>query len=185
MAQFRQHSVDAFASEVFKGNQAVVCAVPEWPSDRMMQLIACENNYSETAFIVKHGEDYGLRWFTPGGEIDLCGHATLASDFVVLRLLEPGRHRVVFATKSGPLTVTSKDGRYEMDLPAYRLREVPVTDAMTAAIGVRPLRAFMARDLVCVLPTEEDVRRAAPPAEALLGLDGLLLHITAAGSDYD
>ena len=110
MAQFRQFSVDAFASEVFRGNQAAVCAVPEWPSDRMMQLIACENNYSETAFIVKNGEDYGLRWFTPGGEIDLCGHATLASGFVVLRLLEPGRHRVVFATKSGPLTVTLKDG---------------------------------------------------------------------------
>lgn len=177
--------VDAFASEVFKGNQAAVCAVPSWPSDALMQSIARENNYSETAFIVKNSGDYELRWFTPGGEIDLCGHATLASGFVVLRLLEPGRQRVVFSTKSGPLAVTAKEGRYEMDLPAYRLREVPVTDAMTAAIGSRPLRAFMARDLVCVLPTEEDVRRAAPAADALLGLDGLLLHITAEGGEFD
>lgn len=139
--------VDAFADHLFEGNPAAVCVLDTWLSDELMQLIAVENNLSETAFAVKNAGSYGLRWFTPGGEIDLCGHATLAT--------------------------------------AYALSPVPVTEAMTAALGVRPLEAWMGRDLVCVLADERQVCDAAPNPELLLGLDGLLTHITARGSQYD
>ncbi len=181
----KQYVVDAFTDSVFHGNQAAVCVLDSWLPEGLMMDITRENNFSETAFTVKEGEKYRLRWFTPGGEIDLCGHATLATAFVLLNFYEKGAPRVVFTTLSGDLTVAKKDGLYEMEFPAYELRPVPVTDAMTEAIGVRPLAAFMARDLLCVLPDEADVRNAAPDPEKVRQIDGLLLHITARGSDAD
>ncbi len=177
--------VDAFTDKIFKGNPAAVCVLDRWLPDGLMQEIAVENNLSETAFTVKGNGSYELRWFTPGGEIDLCGHATLAAAYVIMRFLEPGRTEVLFQTRSGPLTVEKKQGRYEMDLPAYELTPVPVTEEMALAIGVRPLEAYMGRDLVCVLKTEEQVRGAAPDEARLKELDGLLLQLTAPGRDWD
>lgn len=142
--------VDAFADHLFEGNPAAVCVLDTWLSDEVMQLIAVENNLSETAFAVKNAGSYGLRWFTPGGEIDLCGHATLATAYVLMRFYEPNAGEISFQTKSGVLSVKRAGDRYEMDFPAYALSPVPVTEAMTAALGVRPLEAWMGRDLVCV-----------------------------------
>lgn len=177
--------VDAFADSVFKGNPAAVCVMDQWIPDSLMQEITRENNLSETAFAVRNGEIYDLRWFTPGGEIDLCGHATLATAFVMMRFIEPDLTEVSFETRSGRLTVKKKDDLYEMDMPAYELKSVPVTPLMEQAIGFRPLEAWMGRDLVCVLENEEQVRRAEPDEEKLKKLDGLLLQLTAKGKDYD
>lgn len=182
-AAMKQYMVDAFTDKVFHGNQAAVCVMDEWLADELMLDIAKENHFSETAFTVKEGERYRLRWFTPGGEIDLCGHATLATAFVILNYVEPSLSKVAFTTKSGILTVTRSDGRYAMDFPAYQLKQVPVTDLMEETLGIRPLEAWMGRDLLCVLPSEDDVRKYTPDMHKALTLDGLLLHTTARGSD--
>ena len=182
----KQYIADAFTDEIFKGNQAAVCVMEDWPSEDMMMHIAGENNFSETAFMVKKDSGhYHLRWFTPGGEIDLCGHATLASGYVLFHFYETAAEKIVFDTLGGQLTVTRKGDLYEMDFPAYELKQVPVTKAMEEAIGVRPLEAWVGRDLLCVLPTEEDVRKAVPDQKKVEALDGLLLHITAKGKETD
>lgn len=179
------YHVDAFAEKPFEGNPAAVCVLDTFPSDTRMQQIAIENNLSETAFTVKEGAHYRLRWFTPGGEIDLCGHATLATAYVLFRFFEPDAERVSFETMSGTLNVLKKGDLLEMDFPAYALQEVPVTDAMADAIGFRPLEAWLGRDLVCVLPEEANVVAAKPDQTKLLALDGLLLHLTAHGTAFD
>ena len=181
----RQYIVDAFTDRVFGGNPAAVCVLDSYPEDELMMGITLENNLSETAFAVPEGEGYHLRWFTPGGEIDFCGHATLATGFTILNFVQPAWDHVVFHTMSGDMTVSRKDGRYEMNFPAYDLQPVPVTDAMETVLGVRPMEAFMARDLVCVLETEQQVRELNPDFEKMMEIDGLLVHATAKGSDYD
>lgn len=180
-----QYIVDAFTDKVFGGNPAAVCIMGKWLNDELMQKIASENNLSETAFAVKEAEKYHLRWFTPGGEVDLCGHATLAAAFVLLSFYETGRDRIVFSTLSGDLTVVKSGGLFEMNFPMYELRAIPVTEAMTQAVGIRPLEAYIARDLLCVLPTEQDVITHTPNMEKTALLDGLLLHTTAAGVKTD
>lgn len=187
-----QYMIDAFADTVFKGNQAAVCATKEPLASAIMQNIAIENNFSETAFLVpfvgKKGR-YSLRWFTPGGEIDLCGHATLASAFAVGNFIAPGTKHIVFDTMSGELFIEIEDdGMISMDMPAYQPKQIEVTDTMEQAYGVRPLEAWLARDLICVLPTETDVRNARPDTDLLLELPGLTQAITAradANSPFD
>ncbi len=181
----KQYVVDAFTDELFGGNPAAVCILDRWPEDRLLLNIAKENNLSETAFAVKQGENYKLRWLTPGGEIDLCGHATLAAAYVLINFYETGASTVRFDTLSGELTVRKSGDLYEMDFPSYHLKPVEVTDAMSEAIGVRPLEAWIDRDLVCVLENEEQVKTAQPDMEKIKALDGLLLHITASGQEYD
>lgn len=183
--ELKQYVVDAFTDKVFQGNPAAVCVLPEWLSDTLMQNIAIENNLSETAFTVKKGDEYELRWFTPGGEIDLCGHATLGTAYVLLRFVETDRNSVSFQTKSGRLIVKKTEDLYEMDMPAYPLTAVPVTDEMEQAIGFRPSEAWTGRDLVCVMADEQQVLQANPDEEKVKKLDGLLLQLTAKGSTYD
>ena len=131
------------------------------------------------------GDGYHLRWFTPGAEIDLCGHATLATGYVILNHYHPDWQEVTFQTLSGPLVVRRAFGRYEMEFPAYELRQVEVTDEMAEALGVRPLEAWMGRDLVCLLEKEEQVRNLTPDQGKLEKLPGLLTHVTAAGEEFD
>nr|WP_157065712.1 MULTISPECIES: PhzF family phenazine biosynthesis protein [Clostridia] len=181
----KQYVVDAFTDKVFKGNPAAVCILPEWIPDMLMQNIAKENNLSETAFTVKRENIYELRWFTPGGEIDLCGHATLGTAYVLFRFIEKDSGSISFQTKSGQLIVKKVNDLYEMDMPAYPLTEVPVTDEMELAIGFRPSEAWLGRDLVCVMADEQQVLQAMPNEERLKELDGLLLQLTAKGTTYD
>lgn len=181
----KYYVIDAFAEHLFQGNPAGVCVLDQWLPEALMQNIAMENNLSETAFCVKGGGYYHLRWFTPGGEIDLCGHATLATAFVLANFVEPEAAEFSFETKSGRLTVKRKNHLYEMDFPVFELVPVPVTDEMAAAIGFRPVEAWLGRDLVCVLAHEQQVREADPDDEKLKNLDGLLVHITAKSSDLD
>ena len=181
----KQYVVDAFTDKVFHGNQAAVCVLEEWPEEELMMSITRENNFSETAFTVREGDKWHLRWFTPGGEIDLCGHATLATAFVLLNWYEKDAKRVVFTTLSGDLTVQRRSELLEMEFPAYELRRVAVTDAMADALGVRPKEAYLARDLLCVLDDEQTVRALTPDLEKVKTIDGLLVHVTARGRDAD
>lgn len=181
----KQYVVDAFTDRVFSGNPAAVCVLDKWLDDELMMKITMENNLSETAFTVKEGDRYHLRWFTPGGEIDLCGHATLGTAYVVTTFTEPGLQEVEFNTMSGILRVKKVGELFELDFPAYELKPVPVTDAMEDALGVRPLETYMGRDLLCVLSSEEQVRTLQPDMAKLLQLDGLLQHVTAAGAEVD
>ena len=126
----KQYVVDAFTDKVFSGNPAAVCVMDNWLSDDLLLKITCENNLSETAFAVRNQDKYDLRWFTPGGEIDLCGHATLATAYVLTHFICPDLQTINFVTKSGLITVEKKNDLYEMDFPAYKLRQIPVTDEM-------------------------------------------------------
>ena len=181
----KQYVVDAFTDHVFAGNPAAVCVMDTWLPDEHLRKITRENNLSETAFAVKEGNSYRLRWFTPGGEIDLCGHATLATAYVITHFVEPDRKQVAFETLSGTLTVTKKGDLFEMDFPAYNLKPVPVTQAMIEAIGAEPREAYMGRDLLCVMDSEDTVRNMKPEQSKVLALDGLLLQVTAKGSEFD
>lgn len=181
----KQYVVDAFTDKVFSGNPAAVCVLDKPLSDELMQKITTENNLSETAFALNDGDGYKLRWFTPGGEIDLCGHATLATAYTIFRFYDKEAQSLSFSTLSGILTVKRNGKLLEMDFPAYKLAPTAVTDEIVDALGVRPAAAFMGRDLLCVMESESDVRTAAPDQEKLLKLDGLLVHLTAKGQDFD
>ena len=181
----RQYVVDAFTDKVFAGNPAAVCVLDEWLSEDLMMKITVENNLSETAFTVKEGDKYHLRWFTPGGEIDLCGHATLGTAYVITTFVEPELQEVIFTTMSGILRVKKVGDLFELDFPAYDLKEIPVIDKMEEVLGVRPVEAFMARDMLCVLESEEQVRKLQPDMTKMLELDGLLVHVTAKGAEAD
>ncbi len=181
----KQYIVDAFTDKVFHGNPAAICILDQWLPEELMMSITRENNLSETAFAVKESSGYHLRWFTPGGEIDLCGHATLACAYVILRFYEPDAERVSFHTLSGELAVEKRGSLYEMDFPAYELKPVPVTEQMIDAIGAVPVEAYMGRDLLCVLDSEDTIRKLQPDQEKVKNLDGLLLQVTAQGIDAD
>lgn len=179
----RQYVVDAFTDHVFAGNPAAVCVMDKWLDEATMMAITRENNLSETAFAVKEGEKYHLRWFTPGGEIDLCGHATLGTACAIMTFVAPELTEITFTTLSGDLTVVRKGDLYEMDFPAYALKSVPVTQAMADAMnGAVPKAAYMGRDLLCVFDDEAVVRNMVVDQEKVRALDGLLLHATAPGS---
>jgi len=181
----KQYIVDAFTDRPFSGNPAAVCVMDSWPADRSMMKLAMENNLSETAFIVREADGYRLRWFTPGTEVELCGHATLASSFVILNYYDRDSGTVRFNTVSGPLTVTKKGDLYEMDMPTYDLTELPVTDDMERAFGVRPVRAVLGLDLICVFEREEDVRQMRPDQTLLSRLPGRVQNATARGLETD
>ena len=163
----KQYVVDAFTEKVFSGNPAAICVLDSWLDEKTMMSITIENNLSETAFTVKEGDKYKLRWFTPGGEIDLCGHATLACAYVVMNRIEPDLKTVTFSTMSGDLIVNRKGDLYEMDFPAYDLKPVEITDAMVDAIGAKPVEAYMGRDLLCVFDDEKTVRKLKPNLDKL------------------
>lgn len=178
--------VDAFAEKLFEGNPAGVCVMEKWISDELMQKIAVENNLSETAFAVKEGDSYRLRWFTPGGEIELCGHATLATAYVIANFYEMSVERIKFQTMSGELEVVRKGELFELDFPSRMPVETVLTEEMVEALGVRPIETYLSRDLMFVLEQEEDVLHAAPDFSKLEKLpDGVGILITARGNQVD
>lgn len=181
----KQYIVDAFTKELFKGNPAAVCVMDSWIPDELMLNIAKENNISETAFCVKEGLVYHLRWFTPAMEIDFCGHATLATSFVLLNYYETSTDYVDFDTLHGRLSVKRCNGSYEMNFPAYEYTNVPVTDDMETVFGVRPSEALLGRELVCVFDNEDIIKEMNPDPKSLLKLGYFGYCITAPGSDYD
>ena len=181
----KQFIVDAFTNKPFSGNPAAVCVMENWPSEESMMNLAMENNLSETAFIVKEDVGYHLRWFTPATEVELCGHATLASAFVILNFYEPDSDVVQFNTMSGILTIRKCGDLFEMNFPTYELREIPVTDAMELAFGIRPVRAVLGLDLVCIFEKEDQVRTMQPNQALLKQIEGRIQNATARGKETD
>lgn len=181
----KQYVVDAFTDMLFKGNQAAVCVLEKWLPDELMRNIAKENNFSETAFAVKEKDGYRLRWFTPGGEIDFCGHATLGTSFVLFNYYEKDAEEITFYTQVGNLIIKRDKDMFVMNFPAYKCNPVPVTEAMAEAIGVMPVAAYLDRDLLLVLQDEEQVKNLHPNQKKMAVLDGLLVAVTAPGKEYD
>lgn len=171
----RQWTVDAFAAVPFKGNPAcVVEPFDAWPSDDWMQALAKENNQAETAFLLRTGDParFGLRWFTPGMEVDLCGHATLASAHVLLAELRLAVPAVTFDTRSGPLIVSRASGGYEMDFPADPPRRTAAPAGLVEALGVTPVEVWAGRYLVAVLESAAAVHAVTPDIRALASIQG-------------
>lgn len=184
MAEY--YVVNAFSDQLFHGNPAGVCVMDHSLSDDRMQKIAGENNLPETAFLRKTKEGYSLRWFTPVAEIDLCGHATLASAYVVLNFMEPGKDVVQFETMSGTLTVHKVKERYEMTLPTRVPERIKETEEIVKKVQTPVKEVYADRDLFLVLENEEAVRNYVPDYNRLAELDRWLgIVITAKGTDAD
>lgn len=181
----KQYIVDAFTNKIFSGNQAAVCVLKNWIEDDLMQNIAVENNLSETAFAVEKNDGYHLRWFTPAGEIDFCGHATLGAAFVILNYYIKNTDSVKFFTQVGEIIVNRNNDMYEMNFPAYNLNKIAVTDKMTDAIGVKPIEAYLDRDLLLILDSQEAVENLKTNQEKMKQLDGLCVAVTAKGTKFD
>jgi PhzF family phenazine biosynthesis protein len=179
------YQVDAFTSTLFKGNPAAICPLQSWLPAETMQKIAAENNLSETAFFVKDGADYALRWFTPKGEVDLCGHATLASAFVVFTYLEPALRRVSFHTMSGALEVTKEGSLLAMVFPSREGQPCAAPEALVKGLGKQPAEVYLARDYMAVYASEEDILNLQPNMDELRKLDAFGVIATARGKEAD
>ena len=179
------YQIDAFTSRVFAGNPAAVCPLSGWLEDGLMQAIAQENNLSETAFFVPLDQGYHIRWFTPAAEVDLCGHATLASAYAVFTYIDSSRTRVTFQSRSGPLTVSREGDFLAMDFPAQPPSPCDAPPALVEALGIRPTEVLRCEDYFVVLPSEKDVARVDPDMGLLkkVGLRGVI--VTAQGEESD
>jgi len=179
--------VDAFADRLFSGNSAGVCLLDSWPDDAVMQSIAMENNLSETAFLVRESSGaYGLRWFAPETEIDLCGHATLASAFVLMNEVRAVSDTVEFHTISGTLTVSKNGDVFTMDFPSRPPVPCEVPPLLEQALGASVLEAHASRNLLALLENEDAVRNLRPDISLLKQLkDVFAVVVTARGTDCD
>lgn len=179
------YQVDAFADRVFAGNPAAVCLLPRWPDAGLMQAIASENNLSETAFLVGGGAEWELRWFTPVAEVDLCGHATLASAHVLFEHFGLDG-AVTFDTRKGKLSVRrDEEGLLLMDFPALPARPCDAPRGMLEALGGSPTDVLLADDYLVCYSEERDVRRLQPDFNGLLGLEARGVIVTAPGDAVD
>lgn len=183
--ELRLFQVDAFADRVFEGNPAAVVPLDEWLDDALLQAIAGENNLSETAFFVATGDAFRLRWFTPESEVDLCGHATLATAHVLFEHLGHTGDEIVFASRSGELRVRRGDDGLELDFPAGTCREIGIPSGMHEAFGIRPRQAFEGSDCMLVFGSESEIRSLSPDFRALQRVPGRGIIATAPGDDCD
>lgn len=180
------YQVDAFTKEVFKGNPAAICPLENWLETELMQKIALENNLSETAFFVKKDDVYEIRWFTPTYEIDLCGHATLASAFVIFEILKLETDKIKFHShKSGELLVEKNGDRLTLDFPSRPVSPVEIPEGLIEAIGKEPKEVLKARDYFLVYETEQDVLDIKPDFTKLLKIDAHGFIVTAKGENSD
>lgn len=182
---FPHYVVDVFTDRLFHGNPAAVCLPGRELSESLMAAIARENSLPETAFAVRDHEAWRLRWFTPQGEIDFCGHATMATAFVLARLSPAEGHRLSFESAAGPMKASVSGATITLDAPGGTLTEIPVTEAMARAVGVWPNAAFLDRDLLLVVDSEARVREMTPERHLLAALPGLCIAVTARGRVED
>jgi predicted PhzF superfamily epimerase YddE/YHI9 len=178
--------IDAFTSRNFAGNPAAVVILEEdWLGDELLQAIATENNLSETAFVLTSAQPFALRWFTPEIEVDLCGHATLASAWVLLRHYFPAQSQVKFVTRSGELTVARRGSQLAMDFPARPGERISVSDEIIDALGAKPVEAYLARDLLAIFPAENAVAGLKPNLDLVAALDAFAVIASAKGDRVD
>ena len=185
MQELTLYQIDAFTDRRFGGNPAGVCPLRSWLPDRTMQAIAAENNVAETAFFVPEGEGYKLRWFTPTVEVDLCGHATLATGFVISNFLEPGRDNMRFSTRSGTLGLSREGKGFVLDFPARDPQPIAPAPDMTKALGRQPKEVLATQQWLAVFGSEDEVRALKPNFAEItaFGRDGIIA--TAPGKDRD
>ncbi|MES2892556.1 MAG: PhzF family phenazine biosynthesis protein [Bacteroidota bacterium] len=181
------YQVDAFTNKLFGGNPAAVVPLDAWLGTDLMQNIAAENNLAETVFFVPKDDGYHIRWFTPELEIDLCGHATLASAFILYEYLGYTKSRLVFYSKSGELVVTRVDGKYQLNFPARMPEKVSDYPAeLLTGLGVNdPIAVYKSRDYVVEVATEKEVLNVRPDISLLDKIDVIGIIVTAPGSDCD
>jgi predicted PhzF superfamily epimerase YddE/YHI9 len=181
-----QYEVSAFNRKPFAGNPAAVVPLESWLPDDLMLSIAAENNLSETAFYVPDGDDYGLRWFTPEVEVELCGHATLATAHVLFNELGVDADAIRFRTKfSGDLVVSQDERGICLDLPAHAIHETDIHPAIAEALNGVPKAAWAAPCRVYEFETEAQVLALAPDFRALLVASDLPVIVTAPGDEVD
>jgi PhzF family phenazine biosynthesis protein len=179
------YQVDAFTDELFKGNPAAVCPLKKWLPDRNMQLIACENNLSETAFFVPEGDGFRIRWFTPATEVDLCGHATLASAHVIFNHLSYKSGKIQFNSKSGPLFISKSGDLITLNFPAADLHKVNPPPELVRAIGKEPVETYKATDYLFLLDSQADITEVSPDFNLLRRYETRGVIITARGDTVD
>ena len=181
------YQIDAFAEKIFRGNPAAVIPLQHWLAAELMQQIAMENNLSETAYILKTDAGYHIRWFTPEFEMDLCGHATLASAYVIKNFLEPHLAEIHFTTeKAGQLKASAKDGVYTLDFPSRMPTHCAVPDQLWKSIGVSTaVEVLKSRDYFVVLPDEDAVTSLEPDFSIMKDLDSIGVIVTAKGRSAD
>lgn len=177
--------VDAFADRVFAGNPAAVCPLEAWLPDATLQSIAAENNLSETAFFVGRDGQYEIRWFTPVTEVDLCGHATLASAHVLFTTFEPSRRELRFSSRGGPLSVTRDGDLLCLDFPSREPSPCAMPPGIEEALGRRPLHMWESRDYMGVFGSEDEVRSLRPDMARVAALGHFAVIVTAPGNECD
>ena len=181
------YQVDAFANEIFSGNPAAVCPLEGWLSDDILQKIAMENNLAETAFYVKQGDQYQLRWFTPSVEVDLCGHATLAAAFVLFNHENHVGDTILFhSVRSGILTVTKKEDWLALNFPTDKLEQAELTPELTAGFNIAPRLAFKGKtDYMLVFENEEEIVQIIPSYDEIAKVKARGIIVTAKGDHAD
>lgn len=179
------YQVDAFTSKLFGGNPAAICPLDTWLPDKTMQKLAAENNLSETAFFVKEGEEYRLRWFTPEYEIDLCGHATLAAAFVLFNHLNYAGEIIKFQTKSGQLEVRKKGALIELNFPARIPQACEAPEALLKGLNFSPVKVLKSRDYFLVYDDEAIIKQIVPDFVYFNQLDVVGVIVTAASKEVD
>jgi PhzF family phenazine biosynthesis protein len=177
--------VDAFASKIFSGNPAAVIPLEYWLEDGQMQQIAEENNLSETAFFVDRDGWFQLRWFTPQNEVDLCGHATLASAYVIMNKIQPDLNEVKFGTHSGELRVTKNDDVFSMDFPAHPPEKCDIPKNLLAGLDKEPKEVLASNYYLVVYENEKEIRELHPYMTKLKELDRMAVIVTAPGDNVD
>ena len=179
------YQIDAFASKLFEGNPAAVCPLDEWLPDELMQSIATENNLSETAFFVSKGDGFHIRWFTPKSEVDLCGHATLGTAYVLFDILGYEKDKIEFDSRSGRLTVMQDNEWLTMDFPAQPPVACDTPAEIVKAFHIEPMECLKSEDLIVVFERENDVESANPDLGPLMKLDLRGVAITAKSNRWD
>jgi PhzF family phenazine biosynthesis protein len=179
------YHIDAFTSSPFAGNPAGVCPLETWLPDTTLQKIAAENNLSETAFFVPAGDHFDLRWFTPAIEVDLCGHATLASGYVLTHYLDYKGKVIQFDSKSGTLLVEHNDDILTLDFPSRPGEKRATPEALVKGLGKQPHEVYLARDYLAVFPSQADILAIQPDQEQLALLECLGIIVTAPGEGVD
>ncbi|WP_040211624.1 PhzF family phenazine biosynthesis protein [Clostridium polynesiense] len=182
----KYYIVDSFTDTVFRGNPAGVCVLNEWIDNKAMKNIACENNLSETAFVVKSSNHYELKWFTPTEEVDLCGHATLGAAFVISNFIDIGALYMEFHTLSGILKVERKNDTYILNLPVRKTEKVHIPENIGNILGVEPKEAYLSQDYVFILENEEQVKRLSPNIKEIKNIaDVTGVIVTSRGKEVD